>query len=229
LSQGAVFCSDLKRHLRELSSYSKYEIANLTQSIATLALIPFALFADVYRLATKSINTATFFKNSYLIPKHMVISIFKIAFLALRVVIKTVNALSIEIGFLAWHGTEKTDSLIKGSTHTGLSNKKEIRDIIYNALGGPLLAAATFTATAVILPVAYVGAAIAGVTVIALCVAHIFFELFPFCTAEIHSQLERKKREKTLKYCAKLVGLEWTKELQKMKYLTRFYRLFLFG
>lgn len=143
VGHGAIFRDDLKRNIHDLSVQSKYEIASLAQTVAMLALSPFAIFGEIYRLCSGSINASTCLKNICIVPKHIIFSIFKAAFYVARTVNKVASAASIGIGFLVWHGGERLVRLITGSPNTVLSNDPRIRDIVYHSLGITLLAAAT--------------------------------------------------------------------------------------
>lgn len=148
-NQGVVFRDDFKRHIHNLSTQSKYEVASLAQSIATIVVSPFVIFGEFYRLCSGSINASTCLKNICVIPIHIILSIFKSAFLVLSAVNKIATAASIGVGFITWHGGEKLVRLINGYSKTILSNHPQIRDIVYHAIGLTLLAA-----TAVFIPVA---------------------------------------------------------------------------
>ncbi len=143
LSQGLIFGEDIKRFIHTFSTQIKYEVASLAQSIAIIAISPFALIAELYRFCEGSINASTCLKNICIIPKHIIFSIFKFAFYIVREVNKAVNAVSIGVGFLAWHGGESLVRLIKRSSNTVLSNSPQIRDIVYSSIGITLLSAAT--------------------------------------------------------------------------------------
>lgn len=143
LNQGMIVCKDLKYYVRNFSGHCKYEAASLIQCIATMAISPFAVIAELYRSCNGSIHVFTCLKNICIIPKHILFSIFNIAFLSVRVVDKTVSAGSIGVGFLAWHSGERMVRLINGGSNTVLSNKQYVRDIVYDSIGLTLLSAAT--------------------------------------------------------------------------------------
>lgn len=143
VGQGAIFRNDFKRHIHALSTQSKYELAFLAHCVATLAASPFAIFAEIYRLCSGSINASTCLKNICIVSKHIILSIAKAAFYVARAVNEVVSAASIGIGFLTWHGGERLVRLINGSSHTVLSNNQQIRDIVYHSIGLTILAAAT--------------------------------------------------------------------------------------
>lgn len=143
VGQGVIFRDDFKRNIHDLSTRSKYEVASLAQCVAMLALAPFAIFGEMYRLCSGSINASTCLKNICIVPKHIIFSIFTAAFYIVRAVNRVVFVASIGVGFLAWHGGERLVRLITGSSHTVLSNNQQIRDIVYHAVGITLLAAAT--------------------------------------------------------------------------------------
>lgn len=149
VGQGVIFRNDFKRHIHTLSTQTKYELASLAQSIATLVASPFSIFGEIYKLCNGSINASTCLKNICVVPKHIIFSIFKTAFYIARAVNGIASAASIGVGFLTWHAGEKIVRLITGSTHTTLSNNSQIRDIVYHSLGLTLLAAG-----AVFIPVA---------------------------------------------------------------------------
>lgn len=143
LNQGAIFHEDFNHHVHTFSAQFKYEAASLAKCIATIAITPFAVFGEFYRLCNRSINASTCLKNICIVPKHIISSIFKSALYVVRVVNKTVTAASICVGFLAWHGGERLVRLINGASDTVLSNHQGIRDVVYNSIGVTLLAAAT--------------------------------------------------------------------------------------
>jgi hypothetical protein len=143
VSQSVVFHDDFKRLIHTFSLGTQYEAASLAQSIATLVASPFALFAELYRLCNRSIDASTCLHNICVIPKHIVLSILKTAFYALRSANNTATAASTGLGFLAWHGGEALVRWIKGSSDTVLSNQARIRDIVYDAIGITLISAAT--------------------------------------------------------------------------------------
>jgi len=149
VEQRVIFRDDFKRHIHALSTQSKYELASLAQCVATLAVSPFAIFAEIYRLCNGSINASTCLKNIFIVPKHIILSIAKAAFYVARAANKVIYAASIGTGFLTWHGDERLVRLINGSSHTVLSNNQQIRDIVYDSIGLTMLAAA-----AVFIPVA---------------------------------------------------------------------------
>lgn len=143
LNQGAIFREDFKHYVHTFSAHSKYEAVSIVQCVAAIAISPFAVIVELYRLCSGSINVSTCLKNICVVPKHIILSIFKAAFFIVRAVNKTVTAASIGVGFLAWHSGEWMVRLIKGPSHTVLSNHQQTRDIVYSSIGLTLLAAAT--------------------------------------------------------------------------------------
>ncbi|KAF3361936.1 hypothetical protein PHSC3_001494 [Chlamydiales bacterium STE3] len=141
VGQGVIFRNDFKRHIHTLSTQTKYELASLAQSIATLIASPFFIFGEIYKLCNGAINASTCLKNICVVPKHIIFSIFKTAFYIARAVNGIASAASIGVGFLTWHTGEKLVRLITGSPHTVLSNNPQIRNIVYHSLGLTLLAA----------------------------------------------------------------------------------------
>ncbi len=139
--QGVIFRGDFKRHIYNFLSHSKFELASLAQAVATVALSPIAIFAEIYSLARGSINASTCLINILTIPKHIILSIFETAFCVAKTVNKVASAVSIEVGYLAWHGGEKLVRVITGTTDSVLSDSSNIRDIVYHAIGMTLLAA----------------------------------------------------------------------------------------
>lgn len=151
VSQAILFKEDLKSHIYTPYNHIKYEVLSLAQYITTIVLAPFALFIDLCRLCTpQPINATTVLKNIYIIPKHIFLSAFQIVLCIARVANKTVSALSIGVGFLAWHGgewlvrnvktccTHGTNSEIQASI---LSDYPQVRDIVYRSIGMTLIAA----------------------------------------------------------------------------------------
>lgn len=138
--QGVIIRDDFKRHIHVLSTQSKYELASLAQGIAKLAISPFAVFGEIYRLCRRSINASTCLKNISIVPIHIISSIIKTPLITVN---KVVSASSIGLGFLTWHGGERLVRMINGSPHTVLSNNLRIRDIVYHSIGLTMLAATT--------------------------------------------------------------------------------------
>jgi len=143
VNQGVIFREDFKRHAHTFSTQLKYETVSLVQCIVIVAISPFAVIAELFRLCSRSINASTCLKNICVIPIHIIISIFKATFFIARDANKTVTAASTGVGFLAWHSGEWMVRLIKGSSNTVLSNYHQIQDIVYHSIGLTLLAAAT--------------------------------------------------------------------------------------
>ena len=147
--QSEVYQYDLGRHVKSLCRESLSEILNTAQSISILVLSPFALCIDLFRSCTnRSIKASDVVKN---VPTEILNSIFKVVIIASRVLNKSVNALSIGIGYTLWHSGEalcrKVKSLQSRQTTaemqmTVLSNEQAYRDLVYKALGITLLAGA---------------------------------------------------------------------------------------
>jgi hypothetical protein len=149
VGQHVIFRDDCKRYVYDLSKQSQYELASFAQHIATIVAGPFTLFGEMFRLYSKSIDTFTFCVNTLSIPKHMVFSLFKASICALRTIDAVIYSAPIAVGFLTWHAGEKIVCCMTKSPTTVLSNKNEIRDIVYESIGSTLLAAG-----AVFVPVA---------------------------------------------------------------------------
>lgn len=142
IEQKAIFQNDFKRHIHDMTVHTKYEVASIAQCIATLVLTLFAPFGEFYRFCSGSIDASTCVANICRIPKHIIIPILIAPLHAIKALNKSVSAASIGTGFLTWHGGEKLVRWVTGSPRTTLSNNRDIRDIVYNALGITLLAAA---------------------------------------------------------------------------------------
>lgn len=130
------------RHIHTFSAQIKFELASQAQCIAIIAISPFALIAELYRLSKGSIHASTCLANICLIPKHIILSIVMPVLYIVRALNEAVTAASRGVGFLAWHGGERMVSLINDSPSTVLSYRPEIRDIVYDSIGLTLLAAA---------------------------------------------------------------------------------------
>lgn len=144
LKQGEVFRKDLRRHTYTLAMNTQYEALSLAEHISTIALAPFALFIDLYRLCvTKTINASTVLKNLVVVPKHIILSLLFIGITAGRITYKITEAISIGIGHFVWHGGERLVRHFKPENkNTVLSDKKQFRDIVYSSIGVTVLAAA---------------------------------------------------------------------------------------
>lgn len=151
IDQNELFLDDQHRHIHNLIKHTKYEVLAVTQRIATCVIAPFALFVDFYRLCvTKEIDIKTWVKDFYLIPKHILTSIFYLVIDAIRIADKIVNAISIEVGHLAWHTGEWLVRKIKSYSNkentpeklTVLSQRSDYRDIVYSSIGITMIAAA---------------------------------------------------------------------------------------
>ncbi len=152
IDQKTLFSEDLRRHFFNFIKYSKYELTSLAQIIGTLALVPFAIFIDIYKACTqKSFSAVNILKNLYLIPQYILISTVKLGHLVVRVVDKLVDCISVGIGYLAWHGGEFIVRQIKScfskdkpNENSILSTSAILRDKVYQTIGITLIAGLVF-------------------------------------------------------------------------------------
>lgn len=95
----------------------------------------------------KSIYASVILNDVYIVPKHIILSIFRIGVCPLRVLNKTTAALSIGIGHCVWHGSEYLVRHVRLSkereavSYSVLSTYPITRDIVYRAVGMTVLAA----------------------------------------------------------------------------------------
>lgn len=146
--QSDIFQKDIKDGAQNFINYVKDEFEYLVKIIATLAIVPFAFFIDCYRVCVKKITITTCLKNIYKVPLEVIRQLFSAILWPFSFVQDTVEGLSKGAGLLLWHSGEWIVRKVRTvlnipnpiGSYTLLSDRKDIRDIVYKSLGITLLA-----------------------------------------------------------------------------------------
>ncbi|MBA3816495.1 MAG: hypothetical protein H0X29_08260 [Parachlamydiaceae bacterium] len=141
-NHGSIFKADIKHYINTSFYRLKETPISLVQSITNIVASPFAVIGELSLYCKKSINASSCLKNICCVPYHIIDHTFCSILYVGKAVNEIVSAASIGVGFLTWHGGERLVRAIKGPADTVLSDRHEIRDIVYRSIGITILAAA---------------------------------------------------------------------------------------